>query len=42
MEITIRRITPEDKNKWFEMRKGIWPDAPDEYMRFDMDDILAT
>ncbi len=42
MEITIRRITPEDKNKWFEMRKGIWPDAPDEYMRFDMDDILAN
>ncbi len=41
-EIHIRRITHEDKSEWFRMRKGIWPDAPDEYMIFDMDDILAS
>lgn len=42
MEITFRRITQEDKNEWFRMRKGIWPEAPDEYLNFDMDDILAN
>ncbi len=42
MEITIRRITAEDKNEWFNMRKGIWPEAPDDYMSFDQDDILAS
>ena len=42
MEITVRRITHEDKDEWFKMRKGIWPDAPDEYMTFDQDDILAN
>jgi aminoglycoside 6'-N-acetyltransferase I len=42
MEIEIRSITLEDKAEWFNMRKGIWPDVPDEYMRFDMDDVLAS
>jgi aminoglycoside 6'-N-acetyltransferase I len=42
MEITIRRIQTEDKNEWFRMRKGIWPEAPDEYLNFDMDEILAS
>jgi len=42
MEITIRRITHEDKQDWFSMRKGIWHDAPDEYMTYDQDDILAN
>jgi len=42
MEITVCRITPEDKAEWFNMRKGIWPDAPDEYLSFDLDDILAS
>lgn len=41
MEIIIRRITTEDREVWFEMRKGIWPDAPDDYLTFDMDEILA-
>lgn len=41
MEITIRSVTQEDKAEWFRMRKGIWPEAPDEYLNFDMDDILA-
>jgi len=42
MEITIRRATQEDKAEWFRMRKGIWPEAPDHYMSFDMDGILAN
>ena len=42
MEITIRRVTQNDKTEWFHMRKGIWPEAPDEYLDFDMDDILAS
>jgi len=42
MEISIRRITPEDRGEWFKMRKGIWPEAPDEYLDFDMTDILAS
>lgn len=42
MEITIRRITGEDRDEWFRMRKGIWSDAPDEYLLFDMDDIFVS
>jgi aminoglycoside 6'-N-acetyltransferase I len=42
MDITFRRVTHEDKAEWFRMRKGIWPEAPDEYMTFDMDEILAN
>ena len=42
MEIVIRRVTLEDKAEWFNMRKGIWPETPDDYMSFDMDDILAS
>jgi len=42
MDITTRRITQEDKAEWLRMRKGIWPEAPDEYLDFDMDEILAS
>lgn len=42
MEITVRRIMSDDRDEWFKMRKGIWPEAPDEYLNFDMDDILAS
>jgi aminoglycoside 6'-N-acetyltransferase I len=42
MEIVIRRITAEDRDDWFKMRKGIWFDAPDDYLRFDMDEVLAS
>jgi aminoglycoside 6'-N-acetyltransferase I len=24
------------------MRKGIWPEAPDEYLDYDMDDVLSS
>ena len=41
MDITIRRVMHEDKAEWFRMRKGIWPEAPDDYMTFDMDELLA-
>ncbi len=42
MEITIRRITGADKPEWLRMRKGIWPEAPDEYLDYDMDDVLSS
>jgi aminoglycoside 6'-N-acetyltransferase I len=42
MDIFIRRATHEDKGTWFNMRKGIWPEAPDHYMSFDQDAILAS
>ncbi len=42
MDISIRRINTDDRDEWFKMRKGIWPDAPDEYLNFDMDDIFAS
>lgn len=37
----IRRATYEDKSDWLRMRQGLWPEAPIEYLRFDMDDRLA-
>jgi aminoglycoside 6'-N-acetyltransferase I len=42
MEVIIRRAVREDKAEWLRMRKGIWPEAPDEYLDFDMDEILAS
>jgi len=39
---TIRRATPEDKPEWVRMRQGLWPDAPVEYLNFDLDDLLAN
>lgn len=42
MDIEIRRVVQADKAEWLRMRKGIWPEAPDEYLNFDMDDILAS
>jgi aminoglycoside 6'-N-acetyltransferase I len=42
MEITIRRVTPEDKVEWLRMRKGVWPEAPNEYLDYDMDDVLSS
>lgn len=42
MHIIIRRMTQKDSLEWFKMRKGIWPEAPDEYLNFDMDEIFAS
>jgi aminoglycoside 6'-N-acetyltransferase I len=41
MSFTIRRATHEDKPEWIRMRQGLWPDAPLEYLTFDLDDLLA-
>ena len=41
MSYTVRRATHEDKSEWLRMRQGLWPDAPIEYLTFDMDDRLA-
>ena len=41
MSFTIRRATPEDKQEWIRMRQGLWPDAPLEYLNFDLDELLA-
>jgi aminoglycoside 6'-N-acetyltransferase I len=41
MSHSIRRATHEDKPDWLRMRQGLWPDAPIEYLDFDMDDLLA-
>lgn len=40
MQIIVRHIHAEDREAWFNMRKGIWTEAPDDYLRFDMDSIF--
>lgn len=40
MSFTIRRATQADKPDWLRMRQGLWPEAPIEYLDFDMDDRL--
>ena len=41
MSFTIRRATQADKPEWIRMRQGLWPDAPLEYLNFDLDELLA-
>ena len=41
MSFTIRRATQEDKPRWLQMRQKLWPEAPIEYLSFDLDDRLA-
>lgn len=41
MSYTVRRATYEDKPDWLRMRQGLWPDAPVEYLNFDMDGLLT-
>jgi aminoglycoside 6'-N-acetyltransferase I len=41
IEVTIRRATPADKPEWVRMRQGVWPEAPLDYLNYDLDDILA-
>jgi aminoglycoside 6'-N-acetyltransferase I len=41
MSFTIRRATYEDKSSWLRLRQGLWPDAPIEYLNFDLDDRLS-
>jgi aminoglycoside 6'-N-acetyltransferase I len=37
----IRRATAEDKPEWLRMRKGLWPEAPLDYLNLDLDKLLA-
>jgi aminoglycoside 6'-N-acetyltransferase I len=41
MSFTIRRATHEDKPDWLRMRQRLWPEAPVEYLSFDMDERLV-
>jgi len=41
MSFTIRRATDQDKPDWLRMRQRLWPDAPQEYLSFDLDNHLA-
>ncbi|HEX6270000.1 MAG TPA: aminoglycoside 6'-N-acetyltransferase [Anaerolineales bacterium] len=41
MSFSIRRAAQEDKPDWLRMRQELWPDAPVEYLTFDMDGRLA-
>ena len=41
MNYTIRRATYDDKPEWIRMRQGLWPDAPLEYLTFDLDSLLT-
>src|SRR5512140_2078315 len=42
MSFTIRRATQADKPDWVRMRQGLWPEAPVEYLTYDLDDKLAN
>ena len=41
MSFAIRRATHADKSDWLRLRQRLWPEAPIEYLNFDMDDRLA-
>lgn len=38
---TIRRATHEDKEAWVHMRNCLWPEAPLDYLTYDLDEILS-
>lgn len=42
MSFTIRPATHDDKGSWLMMRQRLWPEAPIEYLNFDLDDKLAN
>jgi aminoglycoside 6'-N-acetyltransferase I len=41
MSFTIRRATQDDRSSWLKMRQRLWPEAPMEFLDFDLDDKLA-
>jgi aminoglycoside 6'-N-acetyltransferase I len=41
MTFTIRRAAQEDKDSWVRMRQGLWPEAPLEYLNYDLDEVLS-
>ena len=40
MSYDIRRATAADKPEWVQMRQKLWPEAPLEYLDYDLDEIL--
>lgn len=42
MQIEIRKVTSAEKDAWLQMRKGVWPEATDDSLLYDMDEILAS
>lgn len=42
MAFTIRRATHEDKQAWLQMRQGLWPEAPLDYLSLDLDHLLGA
>jgi len=42
MSYIIRHVTPEDKPEWLRMRQGLWPEAPEEYLKSDLDGLLVS
>ena len=42
MDIKIRRAADKDRGDWLEMRKGIWPEASDDYLTSDWEELLAS
>jgi len=42
MSYTIRHATHDDKPEWVQMRQGLWPDAPLEYLSLDLDTLLEN
>jgi len=41
MSFAIRRATHADKSDWLRMRQRLWPEAPIQYLEFDLDDRLT-
>ena len=42
MSYVIRRATDADKSEWLRMRKGLWPEAPLDYLNLDLGKLLAN
>lgn len=40
IDVSIRRAIPADKSEWLRMRRGVWPEAPLDYLDYDLDEIL--
>jgi len=40
MSYEIRRATAADKPEWLRMRQALWPEAPLDYLSWDLDDYL--
>ena len=42
MSFGIRRATHADKAEWLRLRQKLWPEAPADYLQFDLDSRLAN